>query len=105
MPTPRSSFAAVAATLGAIDPTDDAAVENYYRAEFVRYPEPVRFLIADFLVGATEVPSAEELELLKQAVGRPTEDIPSPAFPDWDERYGPAMDYLPADTKVASAGE
>jgi hypothetical protein len=104
MPTPRSSFAAVAATLGGIDPTDNAAVENFYRREFVVYPESVRFLITDFLAGATDAPSAEELERLKQTVAGPVEDIPSPASPHWDEKYGRAMDYLPANAKVASAG-
>lgn len=93
MATPRSAFAAVAAALSAVDPSDDVAVETFYRTQFVEFPEVIRVFIADFLVAATENPSEDDIARLKEAVAGPIENVPSPAFPVWDERFGPEMEY------------
>lgn len=68
MPAPRRAFAVVAHALAAVDAEDREAVGRYYETEFTRYPNAVRELIADFLVGQSGVPSDGALAALKRQV-------------------------------------
>lgn len=101
MPTSPDAFAAVAAALTGIDPGDTAAVETFYRRQFVEYPLPVRALIADFLIGLSGLPAAAELERLQAAVNGPLADLPAIEAPEWDENYGAAMQYEPPPKSIA----
>lgn len=70
MPTPREAFAVVAATLGAIDPDDAAAVQRFYETTFVAYSTQVQEMVSYFLVCQTDVPSERVLKRLKRMVDR-----------------------------------
>lgn len=70
MPTPSRAFAVVAHALADVDPEDKVAVSLFYERTFTGYTQPVRELIADFLVGQTDVPSGQALKCLKRAVVR-----------------------------------
>ena len=72
MPTPGQAFALVAQALGAVDPNDAAGVRAFYELEFPRYPESVRELVSEFIIGQTGVPSIENLTALTAAVNEQT---------------------------------
>lgn len=70
MPTPMEAFALVASTLSGIDPEDDAAVKRFYETTFAGYPVAARELVADFLIGQTDVPANDALRKLKRQVDK-----------------------------------
>ncbi len=101
MTTTASAFARVATTLAGIDCADEAAVDHFYRRTFTAYPESVRALISDFLTGLPN-PTDEDLAKLKQAVSLPPDQIPTPASPEWDPRFGLQMNNEPANLPQAA---
>jgi hypothetical protein len=98
MPTPRSTFAIVASTLGDFAESDAQAVELFYRQTFTGYPLAVRSLIADFLIGHSGKPTRQALAALKHLVAGPLENVPAIEAPVWDESFGAAMEYSPEET-------
>ena len=74
MPTPVQTFALVAYALGAVDPNYADGVCAFYELEFAKYPESVRELVSEFIIGQTGVPSTENLTALRAAVGEETGD-------------------------------
>ncbi len=72
----------------------------FYRRRFVNYPPQARALIADFLIGLTEMPSQEALHWLRHAVAGPAADIAPIEAPCWDARYGDDMEYVTSDAVV-----
>lgn len=93
MPTPFEAFAAVAQLLGHVDPADAQAVSAFYATPYEQYPDPVKAVIADFLIGQTDVPSDEDLLALQDLVNRPLRDIPAITAPDWVTPAAPTGRY------------
>ena len=77
MPTPNTTLAALAASLGHIDPRSEAAVDEFYSEVFPSYSEEARTLIFSWL-SATDVEASPadiaafvqfvEPTLLKEAI-------------------------------------
>jgi len=96
MPASHAAFAAVAAALAGVDADDRLAVERFNRRQFPDYPLPRRELVADFLTGLSGMPTAAELDRLREAMELPLSELPRIEVPAWDETYGAAMQYEPA---------
>jgi transcriptional regulator with XRE-family HTH domain len=86
MPTPAPAFAAVAATLAGIDPADTGGVSQFFGGALAAYAPRAQALVADFLIGRSDVPSADELQALKAAVSRPPADLPPLTLPGQSAR-------------------
>jgi hypothetical protein len=68
LPTSPDVFAAVAATLGHVNPGVRDEVQAFFRDTYPAMPEPARDLISDFLFAAETMPTGEALGRLREAV-------------------------------------
>lgn len=102
MTTSASAFARVAHLISNVNETDQAAVQQFYRYAFTAYPPEARALISDFLMGIPN-PTDDDLARLLEALKLPPGDMPVPSAPAWDERFGPPMEYAPAEVDENAA--